>query len=120
MLVRGAICHGTAKYFLCAHVFVFVYEPKQAIQFCAENGLDGDDAKESIIDHMEEAIAGPAQAPESEETGTQETTQEMTDHHDPSEVDERLHAILHLQKTRARVMQESTTSFEQVRGSSTM
>lgn len=97
---------------------VSVFEPQLATCFCAENGLLGDSAKEKLIDHMEEAISGPAQAPESkesEETGTEETTQKRTDNHDPPKVDETLDAILHLQKTRARVMQESTASFEQVR-----
>lgn len=92
-----------------------VSEPQQATRFCAENGLYGDSTRESLVDHMEEAVAGPAQAPESEEIGTEDATQQRTDHHGPPEVDQRLDAILHLQKTRARVMQESTVSFEQVR-----
>lgn len=93
----------------------FFEPPQQATHFCAENGLHGDSARESLIDHMEGAIAGPAQAPETEETDTEEALQERDGRHEPPEVDERLHAILHLQKTRARAMQESTTSFEQVR-----
>ena len=94
---------------------VLVIDPQQATRFCAENGLYGDSTRDVLIDHMEEATAGPAQAPESEEIDTEDATQERTDHHYPPEVDRRLHAILHLQKTRARVMQESTASFEQVR-----
>lgn len=97
-------------------LFVVVLEPQQATRFCAEHGLHGDSARASLIEHMEEAIAGHAHAPESEQTGTEGSTPERSDHHDTPEVDERLHAILHLQKTRARVMQESMASFEQVRG----
>eukprot|EP00903_Cladosiphon_okamuranus_P008287 g7975.t2 len=86
---------------------------QQATRFCAEHDLHGDDgARASLIDHMEEAIAGPAQPPESRGIGTKDTSQERIDCHDPPDVDERLHAILHLQRTRARVMQESTASFE--------
>lgn len=48
----------------------------------------------------------PSKAPESEE--------ETADQTDASNANERLRAILHLQKARARVMEESTTSFEQV------
>lgn len=84
-------------------------EPQQATSFCAKNGLHGDSAKESLVHHMEDAIAGPAQVPESEETETQDVPREKIEHND-----ERLHAIIRLQKARARVMQESTASFQQV------
>ncbi|CAM9972148.1 unnamed protein product, partial [Pylaiella littoralis] len=79
--------------------------------FCADNGLDYDSAKETLVSQMEEAIARrkvhdayPAEAPESEENNP--------DHTDLSGANERLGAILHLQKMRARVMEESTISFE--------
>lgn len=88
-------------------------EPQLARCFCADNGLDYDSAKETLVSQMEEAIAGrkvhdayPAEAPESEE--------DNPDHTDLSGANERLGAILHLQEMRARVMEESTISFEKV------
>lgn len=100
------------------HKFLLRLELQLARCFCTENGLDGDNAKETLVNQMEEAIAGrkvhdapekrqdPAEAPESEEDDTDQT--------DSSKANERLRAILYLQKTRARVMEESTASFEQV------
>eukprot|EP00752_Nemacystus_decipiens_P007453 g6661.t1 len=86
---------------------------EQATRFCADNDLHGDSTRDALIDHMKEATAGPAQSPEREEIGADDTAQERTCSHDPPELDRRLHAILHLQKTRARAMQESMASFEQ-------
>lgn len=53
-------------------------------------------------------------APESEEISTEHNDQEDTSDADLPEVGDRLHAIVRLQKARARVMEESTASFEQV------
>lgn len=63
-------------------------------------------AERKVNDTPEIVHYPPAEAPKSEE--------EISDQPDASNGNERLCAILHLQKTRARVMEESTTSFEQV------
>lgn len=96
-------------------------QPQQASRFCTENGLHGNDDKRNLVGQMEEAIAGlkarhiSKGGPISEgERPSEEANRKDPDLIDPHETDRRLHAILRLQKARARVMEESTTSFEQV------
>lgn len=94
---------------------------QQASRFCTENGLHGDDDKRNLAGQMEEAIAG-LNAPHIStgrpiskgERPSEEANRKGPDLTDPHETDGRLHAILRLQKARARAMEESTTSFEQV------
>lgn len=83
---------------------------QKAGQFCLENNICSEAAKQTLTGQMAEAISGnsgsfhqvlrPAEAPESTETVLGSN--------------ERLQAIVNLQKARARVLEESTTSFEQV------
>lgn len=70
---------------------------------------------------MREAIAGgdrhasyQAAVPESDDISAEGHHHKDTTDADLPQKCERLHAILHLQKTRSRVMEESTASFEQV------
>lgn len=84
---------------------------QKANQFCLENNICSETARQTLTSQMEEAISGnnsgssrqvlrPSETPES--TGTALGS------------NERLQAIVNLQKARARVLEESTASFEQV------
>ncbi|CAM9524038.1 unnamed protein product [Ectocarpus fasciculatus] len=113
-----------------SHIVPFHFSPtgnttqqlQQASRFCTENGLHGDDDKRNLAGQMEEAIAG-LNAPHTSkgrpiskgERPSEEANRNRKgpDLNDPHETDGRLHAILRLQKARARAMEESTTSFEQ-------
>lgn len=69
--------------------------------------------REAIVGGGRHASYQPA-APVNEEASAEDNHQEDTTYADLPEKGERLHAILRLQKARARVMEESTASFEQV------
>ncbi|CBN74126.1 Hypothetical leucine rich repeat protein [Ectocarpus siliculosus] len=93
---------------------------QQASRFCTENGLHGDDDKRNLAGQMEEAIAGlkarhisTGRVISDSERDSEEAHRKGPDRTDRHETDARLHAIVRLQKARARVMEESTTSFEQ-------
>lgn len=94
---------------------------QQASRFCTENGLHGDDDKRNLAGQMEEAIAGLktrhisiGRGISESERASEEANRNGPDRTDRHETDARLLAIVRLQKARARVMEESTTSFEQV------
>ncbi|CAM9875888.1 unnamed protein product, partial [Scytosiphon promiscuus] len=88
-----------------------------ASRFCTENSLHGDIARISLVDRMMRAIAGdePRETPAKrhEDPIYEPGSDEEADESDPNDTDRRLHTILRLQRTRARMMQESTALFEQ-------
>ncbi|CAM9102332.1 unnamed protein product [Hapterophycus canaliculatus] len=87
-----------------------------ASSFCADNSLSDDTAKDSLVVQMKEAIEEdrldkkPAR---NQHPVDQPKSDEEADERDPTETDHRLRAVLHLQRARTRVMQESMTSFEE-------
>lgn len=83
---------------------------QRASRFCADNSLHG--SEEALLTQMEDATTRSKACVSVVERHTEERpeTEEGTD----LEKDEKLHAIINLQRARARVMQESTASFEQV------
>ncbi|CAM9645221.1 unnamed protein product, partial [Ectocarpus sp. 8 AP-2014] len=111
-----------------SHIVPFHFSPtgntaqqlQQASRFCTENGLHGDDDTRNLAGQMEEAIArlkarhiSTGRGISEGERAFEEGNRKGPDRTDRHETDARLHAIVRLQKARARVMEESTTSFEQ-------
>ncbi|CAM9689585.1 unnamed protein product [Ectocarpus sp. 4 AP-2014] len=111
-----------------SHIAPFHFSPtgntaqqlQLASRFCTENGLHGDGDKRNLAGQMEEAIAGlkarhicTGRGISDSERASEEANRKGLDRTDRHETDARLHAIVRLQKARARVMEESTTSFEQ-------
>ena len=84
---------------------------QKASQFCLENGIRSEAARQTLTSQMEEAISGNSSG-SLHQAGRPPEAPESTDATLGS--NQRLEAIINLQKARARALEESTTSFEQV------